>query len=202
MSERRPFTVSVHPLCVFGLALLLAFNDLSTLGGMLLSVLCHESGHLLVALFQRRRVCALRVSGRGLELAAENAAFSYRADALLHLGGPVMNLIAALVCLALIRIRPSEMRFFVFYMNLSMFLFHLLPHPGLDGGRALYCELCRRGDLLRADRISRLVGSVSITLFFLCGAVLFWKSSLHLCLGALLLFCLGAVLEQKKAPAW
>ncbi|MBP3685954.1 MAG: M50 family metallopeptidase [Clostridia bacterium] len=180
---------------------MLWFNDVKTVLWMLLSLLFHELGHLTAARLQGRRVTAFSVDAGGMRLQVDTVPFSYMQDALLHLCGPLFNLLLACFCFCLIRMHPTELSFFAFYFNLSLFLFHSLPLSSLDGGAALYALLCRRGEPDEAHRRALTVSHVVSFLSVLFLLFLLRKIGFHASLVFGLLFFLGDLPRRKKVPA-
>lgn len=197
----RTFSCSVHPASLLGLFLTVLFNDAPTLLVLFSCVLTHEAGHFFTALCQRRTLCGLHLRAGGIELQLEEGNFSYGADALLHLSGPLANLAAAVGCILLIRQSADSLRFFAFYFHLCLFFFHLLPLSGLDGGRALFCLLSFFRDPFWAQKrlffIERLCAAVAVSVLLL----LLFYSGFHVSLFVGVLFFLGTLLEKQKVPA-
>jgi Zn-dependent protease len=63
--------------------------------------------------------------------------------ALVAVAGPITNFLIAFVCAMTLRIAPhgllaSEFLRSIIFVNLSLFIFNLIPFPPLDGSRVLY----------------------------------------------------------------
>ena len=201
MGASPSFRLRIHPLSVPALILLFLFNEFSVLCVMLASLAVHEAGHVLVARLQHRKIYSLTLTAGGAELSAQGVGFSYRADTALHLGGVSANFGLSILLFFLIRAHLSQLLFFAFYFNFFLVFFHLLPLSTLDGGRALFCVLCSRVTLEKADRIARATEVTTATLLLFVSLLLFVVSGFHLSLCALLVLCISVILPAKKVPA-
>ena len=130
----------LHILFPASLCLLLFTGFRETLLWSLLAALLHEGGHLLVMVLcgippRQVQFCPFGVvitEGAGVRR-------GYGKDALVALGGPAANGLAALsgFCLS-----GTDSLFFL--ANTVLGLFNLLPAESLDGGRAVNALLCLR----------------------------------------------------------
>ena len=120
----------------------------------LTAMLVHELGHCLGARLTGipLRRSAVGAGGFSLDFAMETAA--YRQELIVLAAGSVLGLLSLLV------FRTPVYRACALCLNLA----NLVPLPGLDGGRLLYCLLCLRLEAERAERICRRIG---------CGAAFF-----------------------------
>lgn len=204
--EKARFRVSVRPLFFLPLCLLLVTNPWRTVLAIVGVLLAHESGHLLVALLQHRRLLGLTLHAGGVSLLVDTDGHSYGADLLLYLSGPWMNFLLCAALLLAIRAGPGPLLFFSFYFSALCGLFHLLPLCGTDGARALYALLCLHTDANRAYRIcERVHRAVRLCATLACLILLFYSElhlSLCLSLCSLLAFFWGAFGDEKNAPAY
>ena len=145
----------------------------------LLAIICgiaiHGLGHIIGARAVGVRMVQLRRTPTGLRLIA-NAAFpSYDAELYCALGGPLANVVVALVCrLTLVPLHIAT-DFMIAFLPLSLFfgLLNLLPIQGFDGARILHCLLCAKHRILpsldpfTAQRIVRVISSISLIVLWL-----------------------------------
>ena len=105
----------------------------------LFAVLIHGAGHYLAARLCGLRPRRVRLTATGLRLVSEGGYPSYLAEALVALGGPLANLLSALLAL-LTGVGAGT------FCALSVYLalLNLLPLDGFDGASALRCLLCAR----------------------------------------------------------
>ena len=119
------------------------------LPGLLAAVL-HEGGHLLVMLLCAVPPRLVVFYPFGVVIREQSSACrSYKKDALVALGGPAANGLAALVCLVIFGASSP-----LIPANLALGAFNLLPAESLDGGRALYSLCCVRMLPAKAERIA------------------------------------------------
>ena len=157
----------------------------------IVAILFHGTGHLVAGILCGTPLTSLRLSATGLRLQTEAGMFpSYEAEALTALGGPVGNLCGNALCILLARLfDPSPFAAFITEMNatllpLSLYLalFNLLPITGFDGGRLVYCILCKRKRHLlvrspettpaQADRVLTLTSALCLSLLWFCAVYL------------------------------
>jgi Zn-dependent protease len=119
------------------LFLVLAATHTQLLFPTLLAALFHEGGHLLAAGLLRIRLRLLELDLPGARILPATALPSYRAEALLALGGPAASLLLAL----LLSTRAGGFSAATRLAALSQAAFNLLPVIGFDGGRALAAVL-------------------------------------------------------------
>ncbi|MBR4961517.1 MAG: hypothetical protein IKY52_11525 [Clostridia bacterium] len=125
----------------------------------LAAILVHELGHCLGARLTGiplRRFCA-GAGGFSLDFAMEMV--SYRRELIVLLSGSGLGL------LSLLLFPDPVYRTCALCLNLA----NLLPLPGLDGGRILYCMLCQRTQEYRAENICRRLGLAAALLLWMGG---------------------------------
>ena len=116
------------------------------------SALWHELAHVIALRLCRGRV--RRVVTRGFGLRLETEPLTYGKEAVAAAAGPLASLAAA----ALFAMIPqSRTVTFAAFSNAALFALNALPIYPLDGGRVLYCLLCRRLTPERAGAITRAV---------------------------------------------
>jgi stage IV sporulation protein FB len=99
---------------------------------IVLSLLAHESGHILMAACLGVQVKAIGLCALGAFIRREDS-HRFGAEAAIALAGPMVNLI-----LAILLIGPTPLASFIATMNAYIFLANLLPIPGCDGWRAMH----------------------------------------------------------------
>ena len=107
------------------------FDPGGTFRYFVFATICHELGHLLT--LKTLGVPIYRISLQAGGACLLTAHMSYRDELLSAAAGPVMNLISALLFLHRVPVFAL--------VNLTLFLFNLLPFYPLDGGRILRCLL-------------------------------------------------------------
>lgn len=143
-------------------------------------VLVHELAHALVA---RRYACAtheillLPIGGLAqVERMPERPSQEMR----VALAGPATNIVIAAVLGAILWLvglpfgpeQPgdaSALLVSLFWINVSLAAFNLLPAFPMDGGRVLRAALAMRRDRVKATRIASVVGKIIAAMFVLVG---------------------------------
>jgi len=106
----------------------------------LLAAFVHEMGHLFAASLCEVPIKELKLDIFGAALTPEKMFCSYKKEMAVAVGGPLVNLIFALLIFAFIKERGQ---FLELFMVASLFLggLNLLPIHDFDGGRIAYCAL-------------------------------------------------------------
>ncbi|HWR35766.1 MAG TPA: site-2 protease family protein [Clostridia bacterium] len=172
------------------------------------SVVLHELGHAIVALSSGvgvRSIVLLPIGGVTVMDDESLRKPNPRRDIRIAAAGPVVNLlIAAFVGSAILLFSEVDLlaRPFVhsgnlprslFWANLFLGAFNLLPAYPMDGGRVLRAWFAERMDYLRATRRAVTVGQVFAMAFILVGAV---ANTWLMLIGVFLFF--GAQLEDRS----
>ena len=125
----------------------------------LTAILVHELGHCLGAWLTGipLRRSAVGAGGFSLDFAMENV--TYRQELTVLVSGSGLGL------LSLLFFNAPVYRAGALCLNLA----NLLPLPGLDGGRILYCLCCLRTDAERAERLCRRIGFGAALVLWLGG---------------------------------
>ncbi len=153
-----------------------------------LAALLHESGHLLMMRLNHVSVRGLRLRLFDVLIEAD-APKSFRADVLITLGGPVMNLLCFLL------FRPLDMKLSL--PHLALGVFNLLPVMSLDGGHLLVITLERRFSPRVSGTLLRITTFLFILPLMTAGIYILLNSGYNYSLLAISLY-LTAVLLLKK----
>ena len=157
---------------------------------LICAVALHELGHIGVALILKIKIKCFRLSilGARMETATE---LSYRDEFLLAAGGPFLGFLgfAASLPHALQGVSSNVDSNFVLQfaiISLVLTLFNLIPLSTLDGGRMLFCLVCRFFSLGLALRILRLTSFFTLFAFWIFSVYMVIKISSGL---SMLIFC-------------
>ena len=158
---------------------------------VLFAIAFHECGHLFAFLILGEKLPRLRFHALGITLSPRRM-LSYRDETIIALGGPLFNLLSALICIPFYHV-------FAFAAALSRISFllavvHLLPIVPLDGGRISFA-LCHS---LFGESGARFAGALSfctlcVSLFFFLYFLLYYGIGLAPLFSVTFLFC-----EQEK----
>jgi Zn-dependent protease/CBS domain-containing protein len=159
-------------------------------GLILLSVLLHEIGHFLVSArqgFPIKGTVLLPLGGLAMvdPTVQGESARNLRSEASIALAGPLVSAVlagvTALVFMAMGPVRNlwlpplvtvAHLGISFFWINLSLFVFNLLPAFPLDGGRILRAWLAQRMEFPQATRRAVSFGHVFAGIFMLAGAAI------------------------------
>jgi Zn-dependent protease len=148
--------------------------------GLLLALLLHELGHALAARREGMETEEITLWLFGGVARFKHAFPSAGAEFRVALAGPLVSLALGLLCVGLARLPASSaangVEAWLAYINLSLFVFNMLPAMPLDGGRVLHGLLWRLGhDEARATRISAGIGRALAAVMIAVGLVLFLR---------------------------
>lgn len=124
---------------LFWLLLMLGFDSRYVSILTLIAAAIHEAGHILVYLILRGDILLPFATADGFRIKPKKG-LSYSEEALVALGGPMINL---LVCLLFSPFSLPYLKVFV-SLNLLTALSNLLPICGYDGHRIIKALICMR----------------------------------------------------------
>ena len=134
------------------ISFILIDGTLYSLYAVLFSFL-HEIAHIITLRILHARVRTLKMGAVGIGL--NTSQLSYSDELLVALAGPVTSFF--LFCVFLPFFSKSPLLLFCAFSNLLIFLLNILPVYPLDGGRVLYCILCKKLQLSYATVITKTV---------------------------------------------
>lgn len=129
----------ISPLLPLLLLLGAVTKTLPQILGMYAVLLIHESGHLLAALKLKMGICYLGILPFGIAIRLkEEHLRPHPQRILVASAGPIASFLGAGLVFLCKHLIPNESYFLLFYGNLSLGLFNLLPISTFDGGRILF----------------------------------------------------------------
>ena len=179
------------------------------------SVVLHELGHALVGLragVPAKAIILLPIGGVTLldetQRPLEPGILTWKRDIRIALAGPLVNIIIAVVTGGVLLAVAPQIHFWakpfyiysgnlprsLFWANLGLAGFNLLPAYPMDGGRVLRAIFSRTMDPVRATRRAVSIGQAFATLFMLVGML--WN--IWLTMIGFFLF-IAAQLEERSA---
>jgi stage IV sporulation protein FB len=106
---------------------------------VLACIIIHEAGHIFFIKSRGVNILSVEITPFGVNIITSGLA-SYKTDILISLGGPVFNIIAAVINFILLKaIGNSSVLLFAVLTNIIYAVLNLFPVAGLDGGRVLAC---------------------------------------------------------------
>src|ERR1700722_9340554 len=179
------------------------------------SVVLHELGHALVGMragVPAKAIILLPIGGVTLfdetQRPLEPGMLTWKSDIRIALAGPLVNIIVAIATGGVLLAVAPQIHFWakpfyiysgnlprsLFWANLGLALFNLLPAYPMDGGRVLRAIFSRSMDPVRATRRAVSIGQAFATLFMLVGML--WN--IWLTMIGFFLF-IAAQLEERSA---
>jgi Zn-dependent protease/CBS domain-containing protein len=179
------------------------------------SVVLHELGHALVGMragVPAKAIILLPIGGVTLfdetQRPLEPGMLTWKRDIRIALAGPLVNIIVAIATGGVLLAVAPQIHFWakpfyiysgnlprsLFWANLGLALFNLLPAYPMDGGRVLRAIFSRSMDPVRATRRAVSIGQAFATLFMLVGML--WN--IWLTMIGFFLF-IAAQLEERSA---
>ncbi len=157
----------------------------------------HELGHLIAASLIRVQISQFALGIFGARLKIANSVYSYKQEIFLCVGGPLANLLSAL--LAFFLFDGENVNIFITF-SLFLSLLNLLPIRTFDGGRIFECLLMQMFSLSFSKRVLDIISFLiifflwSVSVYFL----LIYGSSLNLFIFSASLFSSLFISEGNK----
>ena len=157
----------VSPLVFVFVCVMLFLRQGVVLVGYLAAVVLHEMAHAEVAKRRGYALTQMKLMPYGAALSGQFEGAGWKDEVCIAAAGPLMNLILAVLCVALWWIVPVTYFFTETFVLACVCtaLTNLLPVFPLDGGRALLAVMSRRVPRQRAYKVVRVLGYLFCTLF-------------------------------------
>ena len=126
----------------------------------IICALIHEGGHIIALLFFSEDKFKLRGVASGFRITKHRLS-SYRAEILVYLSGPMLNLFFSIFPFLLLPYHSEHLSTFSL-LNLATALSNLLPVEGYDGYGALRCLLLSRSSEFIAEKVLPLISFLLI----------------------------------------
>lgn len=147
------------------ITLMLVFSDEKIVLMSLFASLIHESGHLLLMLFFGDRINYIELGIFGMRIEKEGTVLSYKKEALIAMGGILLNFICVLLSLTGFFLTEKEAFAAFAVVNGFVALINMLPVRILDFGRCLKCLLNEKYSEEKSDRIMMLLSAAFTVVF-------------------------------------
>ena len=156
------FAVVIMLLCIFA-------PEGSALTGLLCS-LAHETGHLIFIKVFGAKVKSLSLGVYGMRIECSgNLKVSHSKEAVISFAGPAVNLLLSLLALTVHNTR-------LFYINVLLAVFNLLPAGKTDGWNILYNVLIQFIDEKKTETVLKIIGTVFLTVIYFFGILIYFSS--------------------------
>lgn len=162
---------SLSPGAILVLSLVYFFGGIKSLAAVIFAAAVHEAGHAAAIYALGGRIRSLRFDSSGLCMSGTGIS-SAAGEVIVLLAGPLAGLALAYVCAVYGSAAADEFLLRTAGMSLALTAYNLLPALPLDGGRALYCLLCRALSAEKAERAVYLTGIASALIAAFLGLIL------------------------------
>lgn len=160
-------------------------------------VLVHEVAHLISALFIGLNVSHITLYPFGVNLKLKNTiVYSISDEIILYLSGPLMNAVLAII---FIFFTENGKTFNILYWNnIMLFLFNLLPIIPMDGGIILNKIIARKMGYRISEKIMKILSTVLIILLLTLELFLIQMSSFNYTIIFICTFLIGNIFTTKE----
>lgn len=156
-----------------------------------LSILLHESGHILAMLIYKSKVTYIKISPFDLKIiTGERTVSVLHKEVLITLAGPAANLLMFLI---FININSTFAQ-----INMALGLFNLIPCASLDGGQIIYLLLSERITAKTCENIVFVLSLITLIPVFVFGILMLLQSKYNFSLLFIGMYLLLALFLKKS----
>ena len=138
----------------------------------LFSSLCHESGHLAAMYLFGDAPERVTFSAFGMRIESKNGIVSYKSEAVIAMGGIIINAAISLICFFIYVFFKSDFLLQTAVVNIFIALVNMIPVGMLDFARAINSCLMQSCDMKKTQKICDTL-SVCSLLFFVIFSVFY-----------------------------
>lgn len=135
------------------ITVMLLFCDEKIVLMSLFSSIIHESGHLFLMCLFGDRIHYVELSLFGMRIEKHSPLLSYKKEALIAMGGILLNFLFALFGFVMYLVSKSEDFLFFIAVNGFIALINMIPVKILDFGRCIHCFLSQKYDEEKGEKI-------------------------------------------------
>lgn len=137
----------------------------------LISIMLHESGHLIIAKILKIKIKNLKFNFIGFSAKFDNNISNKKSEKILVLiFGPLVNLFISI--LFLVNKIDCDYNVEIIYTNLILFVFNILPILPLDGGRILFYIFSFRFNIEKSFEIINCISKVFLAIISVVYAIM------------------------------
>lgn len=161
-----------------------------------ISVFAHEIAHLLAAFCIGLKPNRIVFFPFGVNLKLKNTIIASLSDEIIvYLSGPFFNIIMALICKFLLSNKYSEL---LYYNNIALFLFNILPILPMDGGVIIKRILSDRVGRKSSLKILKISSTALIAILFIIQGYFFYKNNYNFSVLIAIIFLTGNIFTNKE----
>lgn len=190
--------IKIHPL--FWLTILIGIVTASFKEIMLLFciVFVHELGHAIIANYFGWRIKKIELLPfGGVAEVEEYGNKPLKEEIMVILAGPLQHVWIFLLCISLFQFEliDEKVYLFLFFNNLSILFFNLLPIWPLDGGKLLFTLLSMKYTFVEAHK-KMFISSCVFLIIFIC--IVLWISATNISMWFMILFLIVSLWKEWK----
>lgn len=182
----------IHFLTIAMFAVFILNSHISELACAYISMLLHETSHLIAAKAIGLRVSHIALYPFGVNLKLKNKMVANISDEMiLYLSGPLTNLIiaSAAVCFG---------NGYLYYINVLLFLVNMLPVAPLDGGCIVKGLISAKIGTIRAGKVMKAMSIFLSAVLIAAGVYSIYITGYNYSILLLAVFVVGNVFAQKE----
>lgn len=163
------------------------------------SAFLHELGHLFAMYINGCKPKSVVCNLFDIRIIDNKRALTtYKINLLIILSGVAVNFLIAIIMYVVYYICNIEIFFTIFYVNLIMGVFNLLPVSNLDGGQALYIILTKKLSFETSDKIIDLLTILLILPTAVFGFIILFNSKYNFSLLIVSVYLITALVLKKS----
>lgn len=161
------------------------------------SIFLHELAHLMAAICIGLKSSHIVLYAFGVNLKLKNTLiYSIADEIILYMSGPLLNAIIAVITIPMLKY--GKLWNLLYWNNLVLFFFNLLPIGPMDGGIILKKLLTRRIGYRSGEKIINTISVILITALLICEIVLIRISSFNFSIVFICVFLIGNIFTNKE----
>ena len=161
-----------------------------------ISIFVHEIAHLTAAIAIGLLPSRIIFLPFGVNLKLKNTIIGSVSDEIiLYLSGPFISALLAIICLFFLKNQYFKL---LYFNNLGLFLFNLLPILPMDGGVVIKKILSARVGYRKSERILKTISFILITILIVIQIYLLYKNNFNFSVLLITIFLTGNIFTNKE----
>ena len=147
------------------ICLMLVFCKNTTVVMSLICSAFHECGHLVMMCIFKDAPEKVTMGAFGMRIDRRSGKLSYKQEALVCMGGIIVNIILAVTCFTVYFFSGYMWAIEAALINIFIALINMMPVGMLDFSRALSCFLYMKCEIKKAQKISEIISAIFLAVF-------------------------------------